>query len=330
MASPEGHNAKRPSSSQKSSTPPNKRLCVPTTAPSPTTDNNGLSVQRLLRLSRDEVCSLPKQGLRDAFLALQGYALNPYPLHPPALASPPRPSSSSSSSSTPTELPLLLRLPREIREMIYLQLLSPPSRTPIRGPHPRQLQTHISLSQSFPPALLLLNRQIRSEALPLVYGSPTQIVHVVVDYNVWAHKTRRSDLVLSADLTAAIRHLHVSIHLGAEKRTSRPGDVEADARMAQVRKGVRKLAKWLAAADVQSLRIGWQEPPQTYTWEQKREVLDGLKALRTVRVEVGEINWGLNWNKGRRFRFEIEYFKELERGRQEEVAAAAEVTRLAK
>jgi hypothetical protein len=171
--------------------------------------------------------------------------------------------------------------------------------------------------------VLLLNRQIRGEALPLFYGSPTQTVHIVIDYNLWAHKTRRSDLVLSSDLTAAIRHLHVSIHLGSEKRNSRPGDVEADARITEVKKGVRKLGKWLAAADVQSLKIGWQEPPQTYTWEQKRDVLDGLKGLRTVRVEVGEINWGLNWNKGRRFRFEVEYFKELERGRLEELAAAA-------
>ena len=314
MAAPEGQ-TKRPSS-QKSSTPPNKRRCIPTTVSPPSTDN-GLAIQRLLGLSKDDVYSLPKQGLRDAFLALQEYAANPYPLLSPALPQAPTP------SSIPTDLPPFLRLPREIREMIYQHLLSPPSRTPIRGPHPRQLQSHISLSQSFYPAVLLLNHQIRTEALPLFYGSPTQTVHVVIDYNLWAHKTRRSDLVLSPDLTAAIRQLHVSIHLGSEKRNSRPGEIEADARITEVKKGVRKLGKWLAGADVQSMKIGWQEPPQTYTWEQKREVLDGLKGLRTLRVEVGEINWGLNWNKGRRFRFEVEYFKELERGQQEEVAAAA-------
>lgn len=316
MASPEDH--KRPAS-QKSSTPPNKRLCVPTTI---TTAPGALSAQRLLHLSRDEVYSLPKQGLRDAFTALQEYALNPYPLLPAPSASSIT-TAAASASSIHADLPLLLRLPREIRELIYLQLLSPPSHTPMRGPHPRQLQAHISLSRSFPPALLRLNRQIRAEALPMMYGAPGQTVHVVIDYNVWAHKTRRSDLVLSPDLTAAIRHLDVCIHLGSEKRNSRPGEVEADARLTEVRKGVRKLGKWLAAADVQTLRVGWQEPPQTYTWEQKRDVLDGLKALRTVRVEVGEINWGLNWNKGRRFRFEVEYFKELERRRQDEVAAAA-------
>lgn len=314
MASLEGQ-TKRPSS-QKSSTPPSKRLCIPTTASLPST-NNGLSIQRLLSLSKDDVYSLVKQDLRDAFLALQEYAANPHPLLPPALPPVPNP------SSIITDLPPFLRLPREIREMILQHLLSPPSRTPIRGPHPRQLQTHISLSQSFPPAVLLLNRQIRAEALPLFYGSPAQTVHVVIDYNVWAHKTRRSNLVLSPDLTASIRHLHVSIHLGSEKRNSRPGEVEADTRIMEVKKGVRKLGKWLVGADVQSMKIAWQEPPQTYTWEQKREVLDGLKGLRTVRVEVGEINWGLNWNKGRRFRFEVEYFKELERGRQEEVAKAA-------
>jgi hypothetical protein len=74
------------------------------------------------------------------------------------------------------------------------------------------------------------------------------------------------------------------------------------------------VGKWLSGADVQSLRISWQEPPQTYTWEQKRDVLDGLRVLRAVKVDAGEINWGLNWNKGRRYRFEVEYLKELERG----------------
>jgi hypothetical protein len=325
MASPEGRIPKRPSSQKPSSTatPPNKRICVSTAA-----DSSRSSVQQLLDLSKDDIYALPKQALRDAFINLREYTLSPYPLlHPSATTPDPATSSNSSSSpasSEPADLPPLLRLPRELREMIYQQLLSPPSRTPIRGPHPRQLQTHIALSRSFPPALLRLNRQIRAEALPVVYGSAGQTVHVVVDYNVWAHKTRRSDLVLSPEVPAAIRHLDVSIHLGAEKRTSRPGEVEADARITEVRKGLRKLGKWLNAADVQTLRVGWQEPPQTFTWEQKRAVLDGLKALRTARVEVGEINWGLNWNKGRRFRFEIDYFKELERDRQDEVAAAAE------
>ena len=83
-----------------------------------------------------------------------------------------------------------------------------------------------------------------------------------------------------------------------------------------MKKGVKKLRKWLAGADVQSLRVSWQEPPQTFTWEQKREVLNGLRGLRAERVEKGEINWGLNWNKGRRYRFEVDYLKELERDKQ--------------
>lgn len=83
------------------------------------------------------------------------------------------------------------------------------------------------------------------------------------------------------------------------------------------------MGKWLSGADVQSLRISWQEPPQTYTWEQKKEVLDGMKALRPVKVDAGEINWGLNWNKGKRYRFESEYLKELERGRQDDAIVKA-------
>jgi hypothetical protein len=323
MASLEGH-IKR-SSSQKSSTPPNKRLRVSTAAPSPP-PANGLPIQRILHLSKDEVATLRKQDLRRAFLTLQEYALKPYQLPDPT----PTSAQTGPAASTLEDLPPFLRLPREIREMIYRHLLPPPSRTPIRGPHPRQLQTNISLSQSFPPSLLQVNHQVRAEALPLVYGSPTQTVYITVDYNVWVHKTRRSDLVLSRDLTSAIRHLHVSIHLGSEKRNSKPGEVEADARISEVKKGVRKLRKWLTDADIQTLKISWQEPPQTYTWEQKRDILDGLKGMRTLRVDVGEINWGLNWNKGRKFRFEVEYFKELERGRQEDVAARSDLVKVVK
>lgn len=92
--------------------------------------------------------------------------------------------------------------------------------------------------------------------------------------------------------------------------------VETYARLQEVKKGIKKVGKWLSGADVQSMEISWQEPPQTFTWEQKKEVLDGLRVMRAVSVVPGEINWGLNWNKGRRFRFEVEYLKELEREEQ--------------
>lgn len=62
--------------------------------------------------------------------------------------------------------------------------------------------------------------------------------------------------------------------------------------------------------------VSWQEPPQTFSWETKKDTLDGLRGLRAKVVEAGEINWGLNWNKGRRYRFEVDYLKMLERGRQ--------------
>jgi hypothetical protein len=133
----------------------------------------------------------------------------------------------------------------------------------------------------------------------------------------------RSDLILSSALTSSIKHLHLSIHLGCEKRATKPGEVEADARITEIKKGIKKVGKWLSGADVQSLRISWQEPPQTYTWEQKKDVLDGIKVLRAARVDTGEINWGLNWNKGKKYRFEIEYLKELERARQDDVIATS-------
>jgi hypothetical protein len=139
----------------------------------------------------------------------------------------------------------------------------------------------------------------------------------------------RSDLILSSALTSSIKHLHLSIHLGCEKRATKPGEVEADARITEIKKGIKKVGKWLSGADVQSLRISWQEPPQTYTWDQKKGVLDGIKVLRAMRVETGEINWGLNWNKGKKYRFEIEYLKELERATQDDaIATSSELAKI--
>ncbi|CZR57402.1 uncharacterized protein PAC_07291 [Phialocephala subalpina] len=315
MASPSEDHSKRPSSScQKSpSAPASKRICTSPRTTSMAQTRPTPAIESILHLPEDAVWNLRKQDLRAYFLTLQQYARNPYPLQTPTLPSPTIP---LETTALPVNLPHLLRLPLEIRELIYTYTLPPPADPPIKGPHPRQLQTHIHLTQPIVPSLLLLNHQIRNEALPLLYGCPSQTVHVTIDYNVWIHKTRRSDLILSPSLTSSVKHLSVSIHLGTEKRATKPGDIEADARIAEVKKGIKKLGKWLGGADVQSLRISWQEPPQTYTWEQKRDILDGMRGLRAVRVEAGEINWGLNWNKGRKFRFEAEYLKELERGRQ--------------
>lgn len=85
-----------------------------------------------------------------------------------------------------------------------------------------------------------------------------------------------------------------------------------------MKKGIKKVRKWLSGADLQTMKISWQEPPQTYTWEQKKDILDGVRPLRPQIVDVGEINWGLSWNKGRKYRFEVAYLKDIERGRQPE------------
>jgi len=113
----------------------------------------------------------------------------------------------------------------------------------------------------------------------------------------------------------------MTINLGSEKRTTKPHTIESEARIAQVNKGIKKVRKWLAGADLQSLMVSWQEPAQTYTWEQKKDILDELRGLSAVRVETGQINWGLTWNKGRKYRFEVEYLKELERARQKDGTA---------
>lgn len=118
--------------------------------------------------------------------------------------------------------------------------------------------------------------------------------------------------------------MDLSIHLGSEKRVNRPKDSDAEARIMEVKKGVKKLRKWLAGAEVGSLRVSWEEPPQTFSWDVKRGVLDGLKGLRAERVVKGVINWGLDWNKGRKYRFEVEYLKELERDRQIEGVGSSE------
>jgi len=296
---------------------PGKRICASPIDSALPRSKEPLDVQAILHLPEDAVWGLRKQDLRVCFLKLQMYALNPYPISTASLA--PQ-SFSQSGDPSPIALPLspLLRLPLEIRQLIYSLLLPPACDPPIRGPHPRQLQTHILLTQPIPTCLLALNRQIRLETIPLAYGASTQVIHVTVDYNLWAHKTQRGEVVLSSGITSAIQHVHLSIHLGSEKRNTKPGDVEAAARILEVKKGIKKVRKWLSGADVHSLKISWQEPPQTYTWEQKKDILDGVRSLRARSVDVGEINWGLSWNRGKKYRFEVAYLKELERGQQDE------------
>ncbi|KAH7395724.1 hypothetical protein BKA64DRAFT_674423 [Cadophora sp. MPI-SDFR-AT-0126] len=315
MASPATDSRTRKPSTHKASASPDKRISASPSDSALPRPKEPLDVRSILQLPEDAVWGLRKQDLRACLLTLQKYARNPYPI---STTSPGPASQSGDLPLIAYPLSPLLRLPLEIRQLIYLHLCPPPYDPPIRGPHPRQLQTHILLTQPIPTCLLALNRQIRSETIPLFYGASTQIVHVTVDYNLWAHKTQRGEVVLSSAITSAIKHVHLSIHLGSEKRNNKPGDVEAAARILEVKKGIKKVRTWLSGADVHTLKISWQEPPQTYTWEQKRDILDGVKPMRPRIVDVGEINWGLSWNKGKKYRFEVAYLKELERGQQAE------------
>jgi len=130
---------------------------------------------------------------------------------------------------------------------------------------------------------------------------------------------------MSGQVTAAMRHFHIHIHLGNEKKASRPEKEDSDARLAVVRKGTRKVAKWLGGTEVKSLRISWREPPLTYTWEQKKEVLDELRVLQPETVEVGIINWGLKKSyPGKKYQFREEYLKVLQRDCEEKAHAALE------
>jgi hypothetical protein len=201
--------------------------------------------------------------------------------------------------------------------MIYINLLSPPAKK--RGPHPRQLQSPVYFSQGFAASILQTNRQIYAEALRVFYGAKTQSVHLTIDYNLWNHKIQRSEFLMSAKALASMRHLHISIHLGNEKKANRPERVASDARLAVVKKGSRKLGKWLAGSgldsgqDIKTLKISWFEPPFTFSWEQKREILDEFRVIRPEVCEMADLNWGLVY-PGKKYQFHVEYLKELERG----------------
>lgn len=328
-----------------SSSSPLKRRCTSTSKPKSTSmpnkgntliqlKNSQLPLHSILHLPETALWSLCKSDIRSCFLALQTYARSPYPL-----STIPNSTYTPASHASP-QASLLLRLPREIRQHIYALLLPLPVDIPMRGPHPRQLQNSLHFTQPIPSSLLLLNHQIRMEALPVLYGAPTQVAHVVIDYNLWLHKTARSDLVLSPLIPSSLRHIHITLSLGNEKKpltshrlqssSSNPTNnsspsspapqEEAATRLLEIKKGVKKLLKWLGGADVKTLRVSWQEPPQTYSWAQKREVLEGLRAMRAESVVEGEINWGLEgkgkWNRGRKYRWEEGWVGCLARGRE--------------
>ena len=119
---------------------------------------------------------------------------------------------------------------------------------------------------------------------------------------------------MNGQVTAAMCHFHISIHLGNEKKTNRPEKEDSEARLAVVRKGVRKLGKWLGGTEVKSLRISWHEPPKTYTWEQKKEVLDEFRIMRAEMVHLGMVNWGLCY-PGKKYQFRADYLRDLQRDR---------------
>jgi hypothetical protein len=145
-------------------------------------------------------------------------------------------------------------------------------------------------------------------------------VHITIDHLLWKHKTSRSPLIISSPLVSALKHLHIHFNLGSEKGTGNRkaiDEVEKKARTDEVKKGTKKLAKWLrvSGARIESLKVSWQEPRNCFAWETKKEVLEALKGIEAEKVTVGVINWGLgDWNKGKRFRFEERFLEELERG----------------
>ncbi|CZT42420.1 uncharacterized protein RSE6_02326 [Rhynchosporium secalis] len=229
-----------------------------------------LDIQSILQLPEDAVWGL-RHKLHSLFLTLQKYTLNPYSTGDVSPATPAIPA----DHSAPRRLFFspLLRLPIEVKHLIYSHLLPPTCEPPVRAPHPRQLQTHFLLTQPILTIPLSLNHRIQSEAIPLLYGSSPQIIHMKVDSNLWAHKTQRVSEEISFSLqkiTSAIRHVNLSIRLAGEKRNSQPGEVEAEARVSEVQKGLVEVRKWLSGAGLQTLEISWQEPPQTYRWEQKK------------------------------------------------------------
>ncbi|KAB5526288.1 hypothetical protein GE09DRAFT_467315 [Coniochaeta sp. 2T2.1] len=288
-----------------------------------------VNIELLLNLSQGAVWMLQKKLLREYFLTLQSHiraltassvteSLAVTSSQPP----PPQPETQQHDIHVPSSR--LLSLPPEIRRQILLHLLSRPTSSPFRGPHPRSLQSPLSLTRTMSPAVLRICQQLYVEGCAVLYS--TQEIHVRIDFDVWSHRRERSDLIVSSTVRDAVRYLHVHVFLGNEKRNARLGRKDSEARLEVVRKGVRKLGKWLLGPGVggkeekggrglQCLRISWQEPPQTYTWEQKKSVLDDFRTLRPIRVEAGEINWGLKY-PGRKFRFVEEYLGELgqERG----------------
>lgn len=245
----------------------------------------------------------------------------------------------------------LLSLPPEIRRLILLHLLSPRPSTsssspsssslppaPTRGPHPRGLQSPLLLALTLPPAVLRSCRALYAEGVAVLYG--TQEVFASVDFDVWRHRRERvsAAVAVGCQVRSAVRRLHVMVFLGKEKGAAarRLGGVEREARLEEVRRGCRKLVAWLrvggdghgkgggrgsgggkeeGGGGLRSLRISWQEPPRTYTWEQKKTVLDEFRPLRAWTVEADEINWGLKYPGGRKFRFEEDYLRELGQAR---------------
>ncbi|KAH8784550.1 hypothetical protein F5882DRAFT_249947, partial [Hyaloscypha sp. PMI_1271] len=110
-------------------------------------------------------------------------------------------------------------------------------------PHPRRLQLPLSFRQSFPPAFLLVCRQLNSYAIPIFYGSADQTLNITINYEPWTYSGEWSSLRISQAVRSSIRHVRLIIFFGSEKKEKKPSATKADGRSVVMKKGVRKMGR---------------------------------------------------------------------------------------
>ncbi|OWP06319.1 hypothetical protein B2J93_4935 [Marssonina coronariae] len=159
----------------------------------------------------------------------------------------------------PNNTPTCPRVPLEVRRLVYTLLLPSPT-SPVRGPRsssPPGPEPHPSSRKSYPLPSSASDHQIRAEALPLLYGSAGQMIHATLDDNVWLHKTRRSDLVLSSAVFLAHQTCAPVYPPWLWKNGQPNRRVWRPTRgLSEVKKGIKTFCEWLSGADIRTMKIG--------------------------------------------------------------------------
>jgi len=182
--------------------------------------------------------------------------------------------------------PGLLSLPSELLSHIYSYLLPHTSST---TPHPLPDIAITSVSPSPPPlSALLIHPLLTSTLLQHYYGLATWKLVLSHSFNFFRTDPELDNLAASAALKQ-FRRVEIVFFLDILLVQEYPS-FRLEAFAAEIRRRADRACDVLGlATELRYLTVSWMDTTCTEAWESKKSILEPLRKLRGMEVEVGEV-----------------------------------------